>query len=325
VERVFSTAEVSPGERLAALREVVSEEFLRLRVDALPDGGDPASVRGSVSTRELDTLRVARFSGTPVAAVRTPDHIDASPGDDYLLALHTKGVARVRQAGRDLTLRPGDMALLDSALPYAIELRGEDEFGHIAYRVPRAQLDVRADGLERALAVRVTRESDAGALAAPYLRTLASSAWSTPAAAAGAWVETGLDLLAGALIDAAGLDRPRSRRAEALIQLKRHARLHLGEPHLSPRVVAEANYVSVRQLHRLFDREDETFAAWVRGERLLRCRRDLADPRLRELSIAEIARRWGFRSPAHFTRAFSARFGVPPSEHRAVNALSEQG
>jgi transcriptional regulator GlxA family with amidase domain len=84
--------------------------------------------------------------------------------------------------------------------------------------------------------------------------------------------------------------------------------------------VAEANYMSARQLHRLFERERETFGGWLRGERLLRCRRDLADPRLRDAPIAQIAARWGFRSPAHFTRAFSTRFGTSPREHRSGDA-----
>jgi AraC-like DNA-binding protein len=313
VERVFSTAEVRPGDRLAALREVVSDGFLRLRVDALTG----AEVRGSVSTRELDAVRVARFTGSPVAAARTGDHIDVSPGDDYLLALHVRGLARASQRGREVTLRPGDMALLDSALPYRIELWGDGEFEHIAYRVPRARLDARADGLARAVAVRVPWDSDAGRLAMPYLRTLASPAWRTPAAAAGAWVETGLDLITGALVSAAGLELVRSRRAESLAQLKRYARVHLGDPDLTPRAVADANYMSARHLHRLFEREQETFGGWLRAERLVRCRRDIADPRLGEIPIAEIAARWGFRSPAHFTRAFSARFGLSPREHRA--------
>jgi AraC-like DNA-binding protein len=39
--------------------------------------------------------------------------------------------------------------------------------------------------------------------------------------------------------------------------------------------------------------------------------------RLRHLPVSEIAGRWGFRSTAHFTRAFSARFGVTPASSAA--------
>jgi transcriptional regulator GlxA family with amidase domain len=32
--------------------------------------------------------------------------------------------------------------------------------------------------------------------------------------------------------------------------------------------------------------------------------------------VTEVAFRWGFRSPAHFSRAYRAHFGVAPREHR---------
>jgi AraC-like DNA-binding protein len=70
-------------------------------------------------------------------------------------------------------------------------------------------------------------------------------------------------------------------------------------------------------VHRLFASEGTTFGGWVREQRLRRCHAGLAGPRLRHLTVAKIAARWGFRSAAHFTRAFQARYGVTPTGHRA--------
>jgi AraC-like DNA-binding protein len=44
--------------------------------------------------------------------------------------------------------------------------------------------------------------------------------------------------------------------------------------------------------------------------------REYALARLGDPGLAEIAARWGFRSAAHFTRAFRARYGLTPAEHR---------
>jgi len=107
-----------------------------------------------------------------------------------------------------------------------------------------------------------------------------------------------------------------ARGSAGLRELKTHALAQLGDPRLSPESAARASYISVRQLHRLFAREGLSFAAWVREQRLRRCRDDLADPCLRHLAISGIAERWGYRSQAHFTRAFSARFGLTPGEFR---------
>ena len=98
--------------------------------------------------------------------------------------------------------------------------------------------------------------------------------------------------------------------------LRDHALARLGDPGLSPETVARAGYISLRQLHRIFAREGLSFGRWVREQRLRRCADDLADGRLRRLSIADIAARWGFRSPAHFSRAFRARYGMTPADYR---------
>ena len=52
---------------------------------------------------------------------------------------------------------------------------------------------------------------------------------------------------------------------------------------------------------------------------------DLAFRSLAHLAIAEVATRWGFRSAAHFSRAFAARFGVTPSEFRQAGLPSVPG
>src|SRR6185437_7198589 len=91
---------------------------------------------------------------------------------------------------------------------------------------------------------------------------------------------------------------------------------HLGEEDLSPGLVAAAHHVSVRYLHRLFEAEDTTVAAWIRRRRLDRCRRDLADPALSALPVSTVAAKWGITDPAHFSRLFRSAYGLPPAEYR---------
>jgi len=157
----------------------------------------------------------------------------------------------------------------------------------------------------------VPAASRAGRLASPYLRTLAQD--EPPAQA---FIDTGLDLAASALRATARPDPDHLGRPAPAGELKRYALAHLGDPALSPQAVARAGYLSVRQLHRLFEREGVSFGAWLLEQRLRRCRDDLADPQLSHHAVAEVAARWGFRSPAHFTRAFHARYGTTPGELR---------
>jgi AraC-like DNA-binding protein len=316
----FSTAGIPRAQRLVSLREAVNDQFLDLDVAPVTRRAR-GDLEGFMSTREVGGVRISRFGGSPLIAERTSAHIDLSDQRYYMLALHRRGIARARQRGRQIILRPGDLTLLDSSDPYTIELANAGPFEHVAYRIPRARLDARSGQVERMLTTRVPAGSDPGRLASPFLSALASPSWRTPSAGTQALLETGLDLLVTALLLAAGIDTPTvSRHASLLHQLKLHARSRLREPGLTPAGVAAAHYLSTRQLHRLFARENTTFGAWIREERLRRCRRDLADPRLQAVSIMRIAESWGYRSPAHFSRAFSARYGVGPRDFRRAAA-----
>ena len=96
------------------------------------------------------------------------------------------------------------------------------------------------------------------------------------------------------------------------------ARLH--EPHLSPASVAATHHISLRRLHHLFRHEPLTVAALIRNSRLERCRRELAQEG--RPSIADVAARWGFADPAHFSRLFKATYGCTASEYRQTALIS---
>ena len=308
MDLAFTTSQVDPPDRLAAWRELVNRAFLPLAVT--PDSGSGA-FEAAVTARSLAGMRVWRVKGSPMSALRTRRHIEASGHDDYLIALHVTGTAYGAQDGREVRLGPGDFALFDSARAYSVSFTSPGAFEHVIYQVPRASLDARSD-VGTATARRVPAASGAGQLASPYLRTLARPGPSWPPGPS--FVDAGLDLAVGALRTVAGYAPPRY--GAVASGLRDYALARLGDPGLSPEAVARAGYISVRQLHRLFAREGLSFGRWVREQRLRRCAADLADPRLGHLTVAEIAVRWGFRSAAHFTRAFRARYGITPADHR---------
>lgn len=74
--------------------------------------------------------------------------------------------------------------------------------------------------------------------------------------------------------------------------------------------------MSLRAVHQLFHDEGLTVGGYIRGRRMERCRRDLADPALASHPVAAIAARWGFTNAADFTRAFRAAHGMPPAAYR---------
>jgi AraC-like DNA-binding protein len=98
---------------------------------------------------------------------------------------------------------------------------------------------------------------------------------------------------------------------------------NLANPDLCPAAIASAHHISERYLYLVFAGQGTSVAAWIRDRRLQHCRQDLADPGMHGRSVAAIATRWGFTSPAHFNRVFRKTFGMAPGQYRLL-ALRDQ-
>jgi AraC-like DNA-binding protein len=107
-------------------------------------------------------------------------------------------------------------------------------------------------------------------------------------------------------------------RERLLAQIKTHIDANLGDPRLAPTTIAERHYISVRQLHKLFESEGTTVSRWIRHRRLDRCRAELADPALADESVRAIAARWGLGNASHFAQAFRLAYGCSPLTYRRM-------
>ena len=88
---------------------------------------------------------------------------------------------------------------------------------------------------------------------------------------------------------------------------------HAGEP-ITVQHVADAAFISTRGLHYAFTRDlGRSPSDMLRRIRLDRARADLAASDGR-LTVAAVARRWGFASSSRFSQAYHRAFGEQPSE-----------
>lgn len=107
------------------------------------------------------------------------------------------------------------------------------------------------------------------------------------------------------------------RRAEQVI------RQILPNPALSPEFVADACGISKRYLHELFGDTEATVSQFIRDERLIAARDEIATARAVRLAV--IAYRFGFSDQAQFSRLFRARFGMTPSDWRRRAERQSEG
>ena len=311
---LIRTSDVPPAQRYDAWRSIVCDTLGPLDFRSDPD----VPLSGEIGAGSLGPVSIGRVqTSTPHSVHRTPGLIRRGGSEVYRVVLAISGSPRLEQDGRAAQLRPGEFAIYDFARPY--ELAYDSAVQLAVFGFPRDLLALPPGVADRITAVPIAGDQGTGALASPLLRRVTLDLDTYQPASAARLSTVMMDLVTTAVAERAGRAGSlpaESRERTLLVRVHAFIEQNLGEADLSPGVIATAQHVSVRSLHRLFEAEGTTVAAWVRQRRLERCRRDLADPALTAIPVSAVAARWGMPDSAHFSRLFRRAYGRPPAEYR---------
>jgi AraC-like DNA-binding protein len=304
--------------RLAYLRHAVRDTIVPfdLRVEAEPD------FRSQIVTGEAGPLRLTTVAGPPLVAARTRRLVRQSDPGLFKIDVQTRGRSVFAQDDREAVLMPGDLTLVNLSRPCRLAAAGDPDQEIVAVQFPRSLLPLGERELSRLTAVRIWGRNGLGGLVSSLVVHLRDGLDDHAPADLGRLSAALTDLLVvglAGLVDHRSAVPPEGRRRALLWRVRAFIEERLDDPDLSPAVVAAANGVSVRYLHKLFETEDATVASWIRRRRLERCRRDLLDPALQDWSAGAIGARWGLIDAQHFSRVFRATYGLPPAEYRMAH------
>jgi acetamidase/formamidase/AraC-like DNA-binding protein len=309
--RRFTSESYPAGERRAAWQDLVGALGLRADIPASTwDAHAIGSLRG-----EPDGITVVRLVAGRQALIAMPRRTGAPlifVPQDASASLDLGGERRRVAAGRVALLpRPGEGRLLFEGDCRTLVLSaGEDAFRGRRIDSLDAPLILPPKGLAGVLAGSL-------AAAAEGFEALTDAEWEAVAAGL---AEMLLALLRSAAASSHEAGSASAAQAALLHRLHQSIERHLDDPEFTPARAAEANGISERYLHRLFETTGESFAQTLRNRRLLRCRQNLADPAEAHQTVSEIAFRCGFTDAAHFSRAFRERFGLSPRAYRQAEA-----
>lgn len=274
---------------------------------------DRARYDCDLTWHDLGGCSLVECRSAPLAGYRDARDVRRTEGDHVGLLLVLSGKERVRQGGAATLLGPGDMMLWDGSQP--IEFEVTTPLHKVTMLVPRERLGRNLVSQAPRGAVRLESRSGLGALAAGHLAALAQVARDLPPGDAPLAADILIDML-GRVVNP---DAPAATSGDLLSRIKVHVESSLADPALTPSRIALRFGISPRYLHMLFSPTGTTLSAYIRARRLAAMAHDLADRRLYNRSITEIALNWGFSDSAHASRAFSAAFGQSPSQFRAAH------
>jgi AraC-like DNA-binding protein len=225
--------------------------------------------------------------------------------------LQMSGNDEIAQNDRRTRLSPGEICLVDGSLPFEIEIIGVSRVALFTF--PQALAKSRLTHLLRQCVQKFGDHSaEFRVFRAAFLE--AFSAAGALASNAATVVCESLISLFSVIPEPEPIDDnhrfTRSRIKQALHVIDSL----IDDPNLSAASVAQCQQISRRRLDALFQKElGMTVAAQIMERRLAQAASDLCDPGKVSSTISEVAYGAGFKDPAHFTRAFTRRFGRTPS------------
>ncbi|MEV5150229.1 helix-turn-helix domain-containing protein [Streptomyces sp. NPDC052727] len=315
-ETVFRSEDVPAAGRFDYWRELMIQTLAPL--DMSSDHAD--DFQASMHLLELGAVHVSPQTFQSMRFHRTPKLIRQSDPELFHMSLVTRGTVGIVQHGQETTYNPGDLCVLGSSQPFdCLAVSGRRAVETVAVALPTEMLASAENAVNKLIGHPISGRAGFGALLAQFLSRITTDTGSFTSCDGPRLGVIVLDLLSGLLahiLEAEKLLTPESHRRTLVLRIRAFVRSHLHDPQLTPRSIAAAHNISTSYLHRLFQHEEETIAAWIRHQRLDHARRDLADPALRTTPIHAIAARWGFPRAADFTRAFRAAYGMPPSAYR---------
>jgi AraC-like DNA-binding protein len=299
----FSTAGLPEGRRVELWESHNAAALIGLRCRTLT----AAVLEATEINVQLDRVHLARVRGNSHVVERDQALIRHRPADSVALFFSLAGEAFFYHEDGVRVVQPGEMLMCDADRPF---LRGFSQgLEELVLKIPRG---VFADvtGIDQVAGPMVVTFGD-GANSFAY--TLAREVGAATGSDNPRPVDE--DALLELVAALAGTDRgdlSTAHRAAAQSYIDHD----LFNPALSASQVAAAVGISTRHLSRVFAAAGTSVPRYVLSRRLAAARSLLERPGGSAMTVADVAHHCGFASAAHFSSAFSSRFGERATDVR---------
>ncbi|MFT4265973.1 MAG: helix-turn-helix domain-containing protein [Xenophilus sp.] len=304
----WSSDELPESMRLRGWRDALHQTVLEM--DAVPLRRD--GFFSSIERCSLGRILPHQARGAPQRVSRSPAEIARGRRNAYYLLSQPRMPWGAAQAGHASLLRPGDVVLIDSREPYAFDFR--DGLDDLSVELPIDWVESWVAQPARLIGRPLRCDEGWGLALRGVKEALVPRSLHGLPADQDELIEAQLGGLLSLLGDAGCVARPPPAAHERALAVLRSRFRQAG---LSAAEVAADAGMSLRSLHRAMAAHGGSFLGSLMAMRVDAAAAMLAQPRFRQLSVAEVGRRCGFADPSHFARQFARRRGVAPLAFRA--------
>lgn len=282
------------------------------------------SSTSSIIDVSLGSLGVLKYAGHELREWRRSFvHVREDNIDNFLAVFPLSAPRHFSQSGRLAIAAPGSVILLTTKKPFE-GVCGEHH-SEFVVRLPGSLMRKHVPHIDECCASPISMQRGAGKMLQPLIEFLVEDRNDYSVSQGDRFGEILLDAFVNLALEA-----PEFAQFQDIRREPAHSRVfecatvfiesNLSNPELDPAMVAEHCRISVSYLHAAFAASSQRVGAYIRENRLQRCREAFRNPAQRHKSITEIAMRWGFDCCPSFNRAYRAQFGRSPSEDRAASS-----
>jgi hypothetical protein len=253
---VFRASDKSAAERLEYMRQALAESVVPfdLRQE------DEANFSAEIRTTDVGVVRIVDIDAPTSEAVRTRRLIRRSDPEVCTIHLQLRGHPVVEQDDRQVQVYPGDLTFVDLSRPTRVAGAAHRQ---VSVMFPRALLLLSREDTRRLAGVGISGRDGTGALVGGLVRRMAREPDRYAGASAARIGTAVLDLTTAMLASQLGreAEAPPPPRHVLLLRVQAFIEERLGDPALSPGMIAAANHISLRYLHKLFEPQSRTWGA----------------------------------------------------------------
>lgn len=248
---------------------------------------------------------------------RSEEDIERDGIRDFTLTTLIEGEARIQQGDSEFTLKPGELAIIAGDTPYSISYTQHSH--RVLVQIPENVFAERILGRKTlAFEARPLISSGLVPIVINLIQSLMFEAEQLGETDQHTLAESLLELSGAVIRASVNQEQARQNKAQAALmqRILTYMDEHFTDCHLTPEKIAEANGISMRYLHRLFQQSGIAVSKSIWERRLKATREDILNPAKCKMRIGEIAFNRGFNDTAHFSRSFRERFGITPTQLR---------
>ena len=308
----FSTSALPTGQRFRAWQESISVIFdVSTPANQIPGDFDASLCSYLIN----DQCMISRCDTTAQRFERREVDLARDGVDHYLIQAMVNGTQRVQHGNSETQFKPGSLMVIDLATHHTA---CTSDFSVLSLVLPRPVLAPLLDSPDSQASRVLSAEQPLVKLAYKHLSTLFDIAEHLPDTQAARLCSPTIALFAAALngstesVEKGPSSVARSLLMRAKVDIERN--LHQNLP---VEQYCAGLGISKSAMYRLFE-PCGGVRAYIQERRLRRCAQMLTSPEHAHRHIYEIAYHLGFKSEAHFSRAFRQRFGQSPSEVREL-------